>query len=174
MLSQQLPDHSKVYPLSPEYQDANEIERELCSRSLRNFVRKAWDVLEPGRKYFHNWHIDIICEHLEAVTRGEIIRLLINVPPRTMKSLLCSVCWPAWTWINDPKHRWLTASYAQNLISGKALSVASLTSTQSIHRSSNAVSSPVVLVPLLCVLIPYQIKPISKKSLIPWRLDQTP
>lgn len=55
-------------------------------------------MLEPSITYVHNWHIDVICDHLEAVTRGEITRLLINVPPGSMKSMLVSVLWPAWEW----------------------------------------------------------------------------
>lgn len=67
--------------------DFDAIERELCSRSLADFVKRAWPVFEPGTPYIHGRHVDVICEHLEAVTRGEITRLLINVPPGTMKAL---------------------------------------------------------------------------------------
>ncbi len=74
------------------------IERELCSRSLSEFVGQAWHVLEPGQPYIHGWHVDAICEHLEAITDGDISRLLINIPPGTMKSTLTSVFWPAWEW----------------------------------------------------------------------------
>lgn len=74
------------------------IEREACKRSLATFVRQAWHVLEPGTEYVHGWHVDAICEHLEAVTHGDIKRLLINIPPGTMKSTLTSVFWPAWEW----------------------------------------------------------------------------
>lgn len=73
-------------------------ERELCRRGLANFIRRAWAVLEPGQPYSHGWHIDAMCEHLEAVTSGQITRLLINVPPGTMKSLMTGVLWPAWEW----------------------------------------------------------------------------
>jgi len=66
--------------------------------SLVEFVREAWRVLEPTATYVHGWHVEAICMHLEAVTRGEINRLLINVPPGSMKSLLVSVLWPAWEW----------------------------------------------------------------------------
>ncbi|MCY4114501.1 MAG: hypothetical protein OXG33_11285 [Chloroflexi bacterium] len=44
-----------------------------------------------------NWHIRVICEHLEAVTRGEIRRLLTGIPPRHSKSVTVAVMWPAWT-----------------------------------------------------------------------------
>lgn len=74
------------------------VERAYCQDSLAAFVERAWPHLEPGVPYIHNWHIDAICEHLEAVTRGEITRLLINVPPGTSKSTLTAVYWPAWVW----------------------------------------------------------------------------
>jgi predicted phage terminase large subunit-like protein len=67
-------------------------------QTLAGFVREAWRVLEPRAKYIHGWHIDAICKALEAVTHGDINRLLINVPPGAMKSLLTSVFWPAWEW----------------------------------------------------------------------------
>ena len=56
-----------------------------------------------------------MCEYLEAVTAGQIRRLLINVPPRYMKSTTVSVMWPVWEWITIPEQRWLFASYAQTL-----------------------------------------------------------
>jgi hypothetical protein len=71
--------------------------RERCT-SLVGFVREAWHVLEPNSVYWHGWHIDAICDHLEAITAGRLNRLLINVPPGMMKSLLVSVFWPAWEW----------------------------------------------------------------------------
>lgn len=72
--------------------------REACSRSLAGFVRRAWPVIEPGQPYVHGRHIDLICDHLEAVTAGQIRRLLINVPPGTSKSTICGVFWPMWEW----------------------------------------------------------------------------
>ena len=74
------------------------IERELCKRSLAEFAKRAWKVLEPAAELKWGWALDAICLHLEAVTRGEITRLLVNVPPGSMKSLLTSVIWPAWEW----------------------------------------------------------------------------
>jgi hypothetical protein len=61
------------------------------------------------------WHIDAIAEHLEAVTRGQIRQLLINVPPRHGKSNIVSVLWPAWEWTSTPERKWLFASYSQKL-----------------------------------------------------------
>jgi predicted phage terminase large subunit-like protein len=71
--------------------DADAI-RGRCS-SLAGFVRSAWHVLEPSQPYVHGWHISAICRHLEAITRGDLLargaanRLLINVPPGSMKAL---------------------------------------------------------------------------------------
>jgi predicted phage terminase large subunit-like protein len=75
-----------------------EIDKELSSRSLAEFVKRAWHVLEPGQELKWNWHADAICQHLEAITYEQINRLLINIPPGTMKSSLVSVFWPAWEW----------------------------------------------------------------------------
>lgn len=60
-------------------------------------------------------HVEAICAHLEAVSRGEIRNLVINVPPRHSKSSVASVLWPAWRWIHEPSTRFLCASYAHNL-----------------------------------------------------------
>jgi len=85
--------------------------------SLLDFIRLTWDILEPGRTFVEGWAVTAICEHLEAVTRGEIRNLLINVPPGCMKSLTTNVFWPAWEWgpKNMPTLRYVSASYAQEL-----------------------------------------------------------
>ncbi len=94
--------------------DAERI-RARC-QTLAGFVREAWPVLHPGTPYVHGWHIDAICEHLEAITDGRITRLLINVPPGTMKSLLVSVFWPAWEWTFRPELQYLTTSYSEGYV----------------------------------------------------------
>lgn len=80
--------------------------------ALAQYVREAWPLIEPGNAYKHNWHVDLLCEYLEAVTRGELRNVIINVPPGTMKSLLVSVCWPTWTWTHQPEMRWMFGSYS--------------------------------------------------------------
>lgn len=77
----------------------------------------SWPVLEPRRTFVPGWHIDVMCDHLEAVSRGEIQNLLINVPPGFMKSLLVSVLWPAWEWgpCGRPDLRYITSSYNEAL-----------------------------------------------------------
>lgn len=85
------------------------------TRRLRDFVQATWPLVEPATPFISNWHIDCVCEHLEAQTAGELPRLIINQPPRTMKSLLTAVFWPAWEWLTAPHIRWLYASYAESL-----------------------------------------------------------
>jgi hypothetical protein len=86
-----------------------------AEQSLYRYVRQAWSILEPEAPFLSNWHIEYVVEHLEAVTAGQITRLLINLPPRYMKSLLVSVLWPTWEWIHAPQRRWIFASYAEAL-----------------------------------------------------------
>lgn len=96
---------------------AEDAERELCKRSLATFARRAWPMLEPATPLKWGWALDAICEHLEAVTEGRIRRLLINVPPGSMKSLLTSVIWPAWEWgpRGMPQMRYLGTAHKQDL-----------------------------------------------------------
>lgn len=89
--------------------------RDRC-KSLRGFIEEAWSVLEPTEPYIHGWHIDAVSEHLEAISRGEFNRLLINQPPGTMKSLMTGVFWPAWEWavLNRPSLRIFGSAYAED------------------------------------------------------------
>lgn len=91
------------------------IDAELARRSLRTYLEWIWPIVEPSTRFVHGWHLDAICEHLEAVTRREIRHLLITVPPRHTKSLTCSVAWPTWAWATHPAFRFLFASYAADL-----------------------------------------------------------
>jgi predicted phage terminase large subunit-like protein len=82
-------------------------------QTLAGFVREAWPNLEPNTPLVWNWHLDAICSHLEAVSNGQITRLLINVPPGSSKSMITSVMWPAWEWgpRGLPSMRYLTTSF---------------------------------------------------------------
>jgi predicted phage terminase large subunit-like protein len=92
-----------------------ELNRQLALKSLYEFVVQAWPVVEPGTAFLANWHIEAVCAHLEAVTDGRIQRLLINIPPGHLKSLLVSVFWPAWVWLRRPAWRGLFGAYAMDL-----------------------------------------------------------
>lgn len=95
-------------PALQEIQDARAI------ASLRYFVEYLWETVET-EPFQGNWHIDSISDHLEAVLNGSIRRLMINMPPRHMKSLMVSVFFPAWAWLHFPTLRFLFASYAHSL-----------------------------------------------------------
>lgn len=95
---------------------AIELDRELVKQGgLRVFAELAWHTVEAEGSFRGGWHIDALAEHLEAVSKGEIRRLAIAVPPRHMKSLMVSVFWPAYDWIMRPDRRFLFSSYAQAL-----------------------------------------------------------
>lgn len=87
--------------------------RQRC-KSLYGFIEEFWYVLEPNRPFVGGWAIKAMCDHLEAVTRGDIQYLLITVPPGMMKSLLVAVFWPSWEWsLGLSSMRYLTSSYSE-------------------------------------------------------------
>ena len=100
-------------------------EAERLQHSLGDFIEAAWPTLKPDIQFRRNWHIDAIAEKLTAVSRGEIKRLQIWIPPQSMKSILASVMWPAWEWTFAPHISYWTASYSTDL-SGR-LSAMSMT-----------------------------------------------
>ena len=92
-----------------------ERERRAASASLYEFIKQSWPVVEPGVPFIASWHIEAICEHLEAITSGELRKLLINIPPRHSKSTIVSVMWPMWEWLAQPEQKFLCASYSSTL-----------------------------------------------------------
>lgn len=80
-------------------------------------MKAAWPSIDSS-EYQDCWAIDALCEHLSAVTEGDIRRLLVNYPPRSAKTTVTSICWPAWIWarnqkgfLSGPSVRCLSASY---------------------------------------------------------------
>lgn len=104
-------DPKEVVPAALVSEDQLAAEVALLDGSLREFVKHAWKLVEPST-FVPNWHIDSICEHLEAVTAGDIQDLLVTMPPRHSKSLIITVLWPVWEWSKIPSYRWVFASYA--------------------------------------------------------------
>jgi len=91
------------------------VRAEAARRSFKEFVHQAWPTIEPGTPLIWGWSMDAITEHLEAVAKGDIKRLNINVPPGASKSRLTRVLMPTWRRISDPYHKFLSASYALDL-----------------------------------------------------------
>lgn len=97
-----------------------EYERELGRRDFAEFYRMAWPVMDPAA-FTEGKHIRIIAKHLQLAARRDIRQLLICIPPRYSKSLMCSVAWPAWIWTWWPEAKFITASYDQRLASRDSL-----------------------------------------------------
>jgi len=114
----------------------------LAIDHLSDFVRQAWPIVEPGERLIWTWHLDLICDVLERLTRGELFHhadtsddpehvahlgadgvirrrvteLVICIPPGCMKSLIVSVFWPAWIWLHRPTERLLALSNDDDLV----------------------------------------------------------
>lgn len=83
--------------------------------SLKSFLHNAFSILNPSCDFLWNWHIEYLCDVLEQVAKGEIKRVLINIPPRYLKSVICSVAFPSWLIGIDPTKRVIVASYSKTL-----------------------------------------------------------
>ena len=90
-------------------------EAAMYESSLHSFLKGVWHIIEGGCEYTNGWHIQAICEHLEALYKLQINRLLINQPPGTCKSTICSVVFPAWIWTQEPSFQSMYISFGHEL-----------------------------------------------------------
>lgn len=90
-------------------------ERLTLADDLAGFIRASWQIIEPATEYSHNWHIDCLAEYLHCVRTGEITRLIVNMPPRNMKSTIVTVNFPCWWWATEPAERFICTSYGAAL-----------------------------------------------------------
>lgn len=112
-----LPEDGVFYGVDMQAQEAL---TQLCEEKLIWFLRCAWHTIE-NNPLIETWHIGAICEHLQAVTDGQIDNLLICIPPGCSKSVLVSVMWPAWEWVNNPSVRWACFSHADDIVKRDAM-----------------------------------------------------
>lgn len=84
----------------------------LLRCDLKSFCQKVFYEVSPGSPYLDNWHVDVMCDFLERARSGELNRLIINLPPRYMKSIICSVALPAFLLGHNPHERILCVSYS--------------------------------------------------------------
>jgi predicted phage terminase large subunit-like protein len=91
-----------------------QIDAVLCANNFRRFVERFWHLVSSD-PFVPGYHLDAICDHLQAVAEGRVKRLAVNVAIRHSKSLLCSVMFPVWLWTRDPSTRIITASYSKDL-----------------------------------------------------------
>jgi hypothetical protein len=96
------------------------IDQRLLRAALRRefdvFLHKSFRTLEPATPFRSNWHLDALRYHLGRVARGECRRLIVNVPPRSMKSICASVAFPAWLLGRDPTKKIMCVSYGRELV----------------------------------------------------------
>lgn len=92
-----------------------EVEAEICRRDFKQFIQRSWKIIEPGKTFVPGWHLDAIAEHLQACVEGQIKRLIINIPPRHMKSISAAVDLGPWAWTRNPSLQLCYFSYAMNL-----------------------------------------------------------
>ena len=98
-----------------------QVERYIYQASLYEFTLGAFNALYPYEDFIPNWHIKVICDELqgeiERIARGEpkTSDLNINIPPRSLKSFIASVCLNAWAWTNYPWLKFITISYSATL-----------------------------------------------------------
>lgn len=99
----------------------DEKEKRLCEKSYYAFFEKAWEVMEPKNPYVPNWHVEYLCKILEEEVHriGKKLPkdkdLIINIPPRSAKSYICTVMLNAWAWIHYPWLRFISSSYEKSL-----------------------------------------------------------
>jgi predicted phage terminase large subunit-like protein len=97
-----------------------ELERNVCTKSFYAFVKRFWDVVVPEEPVW-NWHIKVICDEMQAVAERVFkglpkeYDLVINVPPGSTKSTICSIMFPAWVWTRMPTARLICGSYSYSL-----------------------------------------------------------
>jgi predicted phage terminase large subunit-like protein len=88
----------------------------MCRQDFASFCLKAFGIVYPGRVIQPNWHIEAICYALQQMLEGKSPnRLVLNLPPRSLKSFIVSVCWPAWLLGRDPGRQIIAASYSEDL-----------------------------------------------------------
>ena len=97
----------------------NRTDQDFLNAALRldlsAFLHRSVLTLNPGAPFLPNWHLDAICYQLERIRHGEITRLIINMPPRSLKSILVSVVFPAFLLGHDPRRKIFGISYGADL-----------------------------------------------------------
>lgn len=102
----QMAEHAQTYKFSVDEELA------FCRNDLSAFIEKSFKIVSPGVHFENNWHLECIAEYLTACQNREIKKLIINIPPRYLKSISCTVAWPAWLLGKDPSTKIMCASYS--------------------------------------------------------------
>ena len=84
----------------------------IAEKSFYEFFKQAWPTMEGDTPFIDGWHIKAVADHLQAAFERKIKKLLINVPPRSSKTSVCSIAFPAWVWSKNPSEQFIYASYS--------------------------------------------------------------
>ncbi|HLH95677.1 MAG TPA: phage terminase large subunit [Xanthobacteraceae bacterium] len=87
----------------------------MLRNDFRGFLRKVFATLNPGQLYLYGWYLDAMAHSLEEIRTGGTTRLIINMPPRSLKSIAASVAFPAYVLGHDPRKRIICVSYSGEL-----------------------------------------------------------
>src|SRR6266481_1743402 len=101
--------------LRPNLPDNATLVAAILGTDLYSFVQASFPIVSGGGRFLPNWHIEAICNELSQVIKGETRRLIITVPPRSLKSICASVCLPAFILGHDPARRIICVSYSEGL-----------------------------------------------------------
>lgn len=99
----------------------NSARARLATDSYHEFVKQAFAVLEPGTEFADNWHIQFLCNTIQAVVhrvgqrKAKKRDLIINIPPRSLKSYIATICITPWAWLHYPHLKFLASSYSSDL-----------------------------------------------------------
>jgi predicted phage terminase large subunit-like protein len=107
--------NAPIRPLSPKDASPERIFQAILATDFRSFVEYVFGLLRPGTPFKPNWHIDAMAHKVAQVASGEVKRLIINVPPRHLKSIVASVALPAWYLGHNPSERVVCVSYSAEL-----------------------------------------------------------
>ncbi|MDG1287766.1 MAG: hypothetical protein P8P30_09435 [Rickettsiales bacterium] len=106
----------------------------LLQSDFSSFIQQSFATVSNAKQYQHNWHIDLISSKLEQCRKGEIKRLIINIPPRNLKSICASVAFPAWLLGHNPRTEIICASYGQELSQKHAMDTRNVMQSHWYHQ----------------------------------------
>jgi len=104
-----------LIPKDLEGMDPKRVMDAIYRQNLTAFIQRCFYEVNPGQTFLDNWHFQAIAYQLSRVAEGKVKRLLITLPPRSLKSLSASVAFPAWLLGRDPSLRMINVSYGESL-----------------------------------------------------------
>lgn len=104
-------------PGDADWEADDQIQQVMAVHSFAAFVDYMWPILHPGTPFIRGWHIDLVCFSLEQLAYGRVEghELLINIPPRMLKSILVNVLFPSWVWLWSPWAQIMGISGSENI-----------------------------------------------------------